>query len=238
MASRSSSETLQPHDPEKDMLLAGSEDYNVSSIPLASKRSSSMLRLLVAWLGILSFISGSLVIYILFPHHSHASEYASVSGMTPSSSSHLDSASSSLSCGSTISEALSRGCVFDVMSFLWVPTPCYDAELTNEFLAARDWHFYSKYHGNSTNGELTIDQVKSGEYDAFVPWEYHLVHCTFQWRKMHRALAKQGPLDSYLANYNHTLHCEEMLWRGEWHGREVVNTKISRQYVSCGYHEL
>ncbi|KAL9109186.1 MAG: hypothetical protein Q9227_006111 [Pyrenula ochraceoflavens] len=151
-----------------------------------------------------------------------------------------------LDCGSTPSTARAAGCVFDILSFGWLPPACVDSELTAAFLAARDWKWFTSFHGPDDNSHthtagdvaltpITTETMLTGEHDAWVPWELQAVHCTFLWRKMHRAMLRGWPLEEGVASYNHTLDCQEMLWRGHWLGNDVVNTRIIRGYPRCGY---
>jgi hypothetical protein len=38
-------------------------------------------------------------------------------------------------CGRLIEEAKDQGCKFDVLTDLWVPSPIFDGELTEEYLS-------------------------------------------------------------------------------------------------------
>jgi hypothetical protein len=245
MASRTSSETLPTDQHEKEMLLESSSPRPIPYWTPGGKSQKTTTRLLVAWLALLSFFSGSLLVYTIVRNTAPiqpsvitalpASQGRQPALLTAATSPPLISETSPpLDCGRTVDEAKAAGCIFDVMSFHWVPPQCYDAEITEGFLAARNWSFYSKYHGTEED-IIPLETIREGHMSAWVPWEYHPVHCTFQWRKMHRAYAAGNPLDSALGNYNHTLHCQEMLWRGAWYGRWVVNTKVERKFVSCGY---
>ena len=72
-------------------------------------------------------------------------------------------------------------------------------------------------------------------------WDYHKLHCTDMWRKMHRAILGKAGMDSYIRNYRHTEHCEEILTRAGMEmtmtGQKDVSkglTVIRRKFVSCG----
>lgn len=234
------------HEPEKQILLDGQDRIGLWNASLARSQKRT-IRFLVAWLAILSILSTSLLVYNFIPHGNKSTVPASndfttvvpASGRAPlltaaTAPPLINENSPPLDCGRNVDEAKAAGCIFDVMSFHWVPPQCYDEEITEGFLAARDWHWYTKYHGNESD-IIPFETIREGQASAWVPWEYHPVHCTFQWRKMHRAFAAGMPLDSALANYNHTLHCQDMLWRGEWEGRWLINTKVERKFVSCGY---
>ncbi|OJJ47404.1 hypothetical protein ASPZODRAFT_16085 [Penicilliopsis zonata CBS 506.65] len=132
-------------------------------------------------------------------------------------------------CGTSIAEARKHGCHFDPMSFSWLPPRCYDVELSAEFLQRSDWEWYL-----DAKGMLPVprETVLAGEHESlYVSWEYHLVHCTYAWRKMHRAVMMQVPLDGYIRQYAHTEHCERMLLRQgvDWN---TTNTIIQTKFVS------
>jgi hypothetical protein len=139
-------------------------------------------------------------------------------------------------CGNSSDSALSRGCHFDVMSFSWSLPDCFDEELMEQFLRHRDWHWYRE-----DGGEVSAWDVRAGPFDyLFVSQEYHVVHCTFMWRKMHRAVLARRKIDSYVGNYTHTVHCEKRLYDREALLRSgpgfdsEVNTVIVTKYPTCG----
>lgn len=111
------------------------------------------------------------------------------------------------SCGDTAEEARARGCTFDVMSFAWQTPECYDAALVEEFIGWETWDFYD-WEDDSIS--VPFHTIMRGEQSAWVSWQYHLVHCTFMWRQMHRAY-ERGWIDSHLDKYNHTVHCQDVL---------------------------
>ena len=77
----------------------------------------------------------------------------------------------------------------------------------------------------------------TGEHlGLYVSWEYHLRHCTAMWKKLHRAIRGEGKtaVDSYIANYEHTKHCEHMLLGRRGLGLDEVNTVIETKFPDCG----
>jgi hypothetical protein len=133
-------------------------------------------------------------------------------------------------CGTSPAEARSLGCQFDAMSFSWLPSGCYDAELVDDFLALRDWEWFYDAAGQHA---IPKEEVLKGELtDLIVTREYHLFHCTYQWRKMHRGMVK-GVIDSYIANYEHTAHCEHMLTEGV--PMNTTDTVIVMKFPQCQY---
>lgn len=134
-----------------------------------------------------------------------------------------------LDCGNSPSEALASGCSFDVMSFAWLPAACFDGELMNDFLSLRNWVWYRDQSGSETADPVAVAR---GQYDQlFVTQEYHMYHCTYMWRKMHRAVQRGLPLDGYIGSMGHTEHCEEMLVHQA--PLNSTNAIIVSKYVKC-----
>lgn len=136
-------------------------------------------------------------------------------------------------CGRTVEEAIATGCKFDPMSFSWLPPACFDGDLIEHFLSVKDWRWYSEASNSSSVG---FDIVQRGEHPwLWVTREFHLYHCTYQWRKMHRAILQGRPMDAYIGNYTHTGHCEHVLVKeGDPLGWDIVDVQIRRKFVTCG----
>ncbi|KAF4906801.1 hypothetical protein CGCVW01_v012753 [Colletotrichum viniferum] len=144
-------------------------------------------------------------------------------------------------CGATPSAARAAGCLFDLISFNWLPPACHDAALASTFEAElRAAGDLAWYRDMNRTAPLTRDQIMTGEYTGvYVSLAYHLRHCTAMWRRMHRALMQGGGglgrVDSYIWGYHHTLHCEETLLghRNETEA-EVFTTEVRIKYPDCG----
>ncbi|TDZ36524.1 hypothetical protein C8035_v008232 [Colletotrichum spinosum] len=140
-------------------------------------------------------------------------------------------------CGSNPQEARQKGCRFDVISFCWLPSQCYDAQLSREFDEANHLEWF--LDPNRTE-PLTHEQIMTGEYTGlYVNWEYHVRHCTAMWKKMHRAIIRENgqgvkAIDGYMGVYEHTKHCEHMLLAGRNIAPDVINTRIAVKYPDCG----
>ncbi len=138
-------------------------------------------------------------------------------------------AAATTDCGGSPAEARARGCKFDIMSFSWLPSECYDDQLHLNSAICGLGKWYSD--PNSTESVVPEDIVKLGEHEyLYVSAEYHFFHCTFMWRKMHRVALGLGSMDSYIYNYNHTTHCETML-----HDKSsmVIDSTIFTKYPEC-----
>lgn len=138
-------------------------------------------------------------------------------------------------CRKTADEARAHGCVFDVISFCWLHPRCYDSELSERFNHTRQWEWF--LDPNRTQ-PLTHQEIITGEYtDLFVNWEYHLLHCTAMWEKMHRALLQpdeKKAIDSYISSYDHTKHCAQMLLGDRDVQLDAINTIIRIKFPDCG----
>lgn len=137
-------------------------------------------------------------------------------------------------CGRSVAEARSLGCLFDPTSFSWLKSECFDEALTMEFLDAEDWHWYfdmEKQH------EANRASVLAGDHELlFVDPIYHLQHCTYMWRKLHRAVLNGSVVDGYIGSYKHTVHCGSLLvnkggLKGSSSGRATV--LITAKYPAC-----
>lgn len=137
-------------------------------------------------------------------------------------------------CGTSPEEARQKGCHFDIVSFCWLPTECYDPELSDAFEKAGELGWF--LDPNRTQS-LTREQIMTGEYTGlYVNWDYHLRHCTAMWKKLHRAVLGMGnqAIDSYIGAYEHTKHCEHMLLSDRSIPLHVINTRIAVKYPDCG----
>lgn len=137
-------------------------------------------------------------------------------------------------CGSTAQEARARGCHFDVISFCWLPDACYDEELSTTFDNITTWEWF--LDPNRTQ-PIAHEEAMTGEYTGlYVNWEYHLRHCTFMWKKLHRAVLGTGKsaIDGYIGPLAHTEHCSEMLLQDRDVGFDAINTIILVKFPDCG----
>ena len=73
------------------------------------------------------------------------------------------------------------------------------------------WKFFLDSPGRI---EVPLSVAMTGEHELYFTQEYHFTHCTYMWRQMHRAYSVLGYIDSHLANWRHTLHCQRVLLAG------------------------
>lgn len=124
-------------------------------------------------------------------------------------------------CGSDAKTAQANGCIFEVLSFAWLPPECHDHEAEKDFLASGNWSWFAHTPGVSADSlrdlplgglpplpPLSLDQIRQGtHHGVHVTWGYHVTHCTYIWQKMHRALLRGKFVDSYMMEMEHTKHC-------------------------------
>jgi hypothetical protein len=128
------------------------------------------------------------------------------------------------------------------MSFSWLPATCADPKLTAEFLGMRNWTWWLDA---DTSVAVPFEEVSVGEHrELFVTREYHMYHCTYMWRKLHRGLLRgqdkahgRGVVDTYIGEYGHTAHCEMMLLGMEGDGgaidKAATDTAILMKFPQC-----
>jgi hypothetical protein len=129
------------------------------------------------------------------------------------------------SCGSDPATARARGCTFDLISFAWQTPECYDASLVADFADWETWTYYTEEGGERSNTTVAQEVVLLGEQNMWITWHFHLVHCTFIWRQMHRAF-ERGWIDSHADNYNHTKHCQKALLRGTGYDEDFTRAPV------------
>jgi len=134
------------------------------------------------------------------------------------------------SCGRSPAEARLRGCNFDISSFAWLTSECYDDSLAQEFISWSNWTWYTSEEPDD-NTQVSFEEARLGEKDTYVDWNYHMVHCTFMWRQQHQA-TENGWIGRHLVNYEHTKHCQHSLLMNTYENRNV-RTPAVIMYPHC-----
>jgi hypothetical protein len=134
-------------------------------------------------------------------------------------------------CGSTLEEAQALGCHWDLLAAAWLPPACIDQELTEDFRAQGPWRYFADREGTQelVEEELQYRVGKGNEY--YTSLRYHKTHCSYQWRKMHRAMERGTKIENKLADYHHTMHCGYVqMQQGDM---EDLMTKITVELMTC-----
>jgi hypothetical protein len=132
-------------------------------------------------------------------------------------------------CGQTASEAIEKGCIFDIMSMAWQSPECYDPDLAEEFADLGPWTFYSSPDGRQI---LPYEQVSQTGQISWTTRRYFMQHCIFGWKAMHRAWQRGWRMDSNLASIEHTELCSRVLQNTSI-PLDQITTRIHVDFPSC-----
>jgi hypothetical protein len=137
-------------------------------------------------------------------------------------------------CGGSPDIARARGCRFELHNFAWVPSECYDEDLSQEWYDKYDWLMTRDRNGKQV---ITKEEAQKGDVAAvWVTWPQHVTHCGLVWRKYHRSIMFNRPMDNWTNSYFHTNHCGEMTVKWDFlknssSGLDVLHLK----YPTCDY---
>jgi len=142
--------------------------------------------------------------------------------------------SSSSLCGNTTSQARSRGCEFDLLSYSWLPPQCLDRETSAEFRtwilspdrSLGSWPFFTNdaFTSQVPNEDALSERILP--LMTYTTWEEHLGHCVFLARRIYRSMNGSFGMDPHFGNYGHTVHCTDEVLKGIKEDQEG-NPKIS-----------
>lgn len=130
-------------------------------------------------------------------------------------------------CGTTADEARARGCVFETTGFTWLPKECHDKDTEEEFLSFIQKHEINLYRDTNYTDVVSIEEIRLGNgpgcescptliytfllltIAVFVRQQYHVTHCQFLLKKLHRLSASGRMVDGQIMPTHHTEHCIE-----------------------------
>jgi hypothetical protein len=109
-------------------------------------------------------------------------------------------------CGRNPSEAVARGCQFDIIATAWLPSDCIDFELADEFVKVHPWNYYPD--PNRTDTFPTEPNVLGAQTGIiYTTHRWHVAHCLYMWKKLNRALINGWKTDAETVQQGHTDHC-------------------------------
>lgn len=120
----------------------------------------------------------------------------------------------SCSCGgTTVAEALSRGCIFTPLALGWLPPQCLDMELSDDFdkqgpLPGGEWPYWAELNGTTrlTREEMGLLAEVGGVF--YTTQEWHIMHCMYTWRKHYRSKFTGVTVERRSNGIDHIHHCE------------------------------
>ncbi|TVY27468.1 hypothetical protein LHYA1_G003188 [Lachnellula hyalina] len=133
-------------------------------------------------------------------------------------------------CGLDAATAKKNGCIFDLLTMSWLAPECYDEELSEEFLEVASEPFF--YDMEGTKPIKDYNELSEVTQMVYTTRRYHIFHCSYGWRMMHRALVRGGVLESGLSGYHHTEHCTDQLMNQTIPYDKVI-TKINIDFPDC-----
>ena len=141
-------------------------------------------------------------------------------------------------CGNSSSEAEALGCRFQLWSYAWVPEPCFDPVLEEDWIEMQPqpsptgWQYFEDFNGTRV---VDVDVVLRGRSERlYTTWGQHLWHCAFTWRKVLRNLNGSGvKLTERDLQYDHTAHCSDMAVMGSDWSFDMINDMLVLGFLEC-----
>ena len=135
-------------------------------------------------------------------------------------------------------------CIFDPMTFAFLPRECHDEVLTSDFLLSipddvGQYFVNASVESRSLSTSEMEEGVENGTMkDIWVQQSWWRWHCVYMWRKMHRGLMK-GVLDDYVASVGHTNHCSGVLLNQDIAGlngdEDASLVRVQVKFSGCLY---
>lgn len=128
-------------------------------------------------------------------------------------------------CGASLAGFKANGCVFDPLSYAWMPNRCEDHATSEEFRSWLSdlrrnlgaWPFFTEMSGGSS---LARNRIASEEdfgnrwgMDVWSSKEEHLAHCMFLFLHVSRVALGEAPLRTS-DTFPHAEHCFHAIWKG------------------------
>jgi hypothetical protein len=115
-------------------------------------------------------------------------------------------------CGSSISEAFSRSCVYDTLATAWLPPYCRDDELTAEFDRSGpgldgSWPYFADKDGKIPINKSQIAALGPTEGSFWSSRDWHVAHCFFYWQKYIRMRDTGAVMEKRFDMIEHVQHC-------------------------------
>ena len=125
----------------------------------------------------------------------------------------------SLSCscgGTTVADALARGCIFTPLAIAWLPPHCIDQALSDEFDVSGpgpggSWDYFADPQGTATLNRTEVGLLADRHDGVFYASQnWHITHCTFTWRKHYRSKTTGVTIERRSNGLDHIGHCEKI----------------------------
>ena len=118
----------------------------------------------------------------------------------------------SCSCGgTTVAEAVSRGCKFTPLAIAWLPPQCLDEELADDFDKAGPggkWEYWADLNATTPITREEVGMLADTGGVFYTTQEWHVMHCMYTWRKHYRSKWTRVTIENRSNGIKHIHHCE------------------------------
>ncbi|OJD26289.1 hypothetical protein ACJ73_02329 [Blastomyces percursus] len=143
-------------------------------------------------------------------------------------------------CGNTSTQARKLGCRFDMISFSWQHTDCWDETLYVNFLA----RYKNTWYWETLDGKpVPVDEVLAGHHQVLnTTWGFYIVHCLYAMERtaqsssssqLTRVGARRQLLENWSAPYLHAKQCMLDLMNPGRHARATMMTTARMWHSAC-----
>lgn len=137
-------------------------------------------------------------------------------------------------CGKDRHEAKAAGCHYDLLATRWYNDDCYHPDVMQEFFD--EMEFETFYQDPEFTTPASKELALSGDWDLLWPvHSFHIMHCLYQFRRLHKAILEHRSIDDDVLSYGHTLHCTRMImnWPNEIRWGKNTTTIIDSRVSYC-----
>lgn len=120
------------------------------------------------------------------------------------------SAMNSRPCGNSSAEARANGCVFNQLTWSWIPKSC-PSYADKEFKEYRDWKYYADLQGDVPANDDIWEKVYNNEMRLYTVKGEHMTHCVHLLLSMAQVVRDGSPTIPKLREYDHIKHCADHL---------------------------
>lgn len=139
-----------------------------------------------------------------------------------------------IDCGTSITEALQRGCTYDQLTLRWLPENCSRVGL-QEYMdasAPAGWKYWLDNEGMKPVQDISLYVNGTALYTTE---REHLTHCAYQLIRAASGLQSRGPLDTRARDFNHNHHCSMRLLGAAMQspGLDEITTFVHNKLGAC-----
>lgn len=113
-------------------------------------------------------------------------------------------------CGNSSTEARANGCVFNQLTWSWIPKSC-PSYADQDFKEYRDWKYYADLKGEVEANSDIWEKVYNNEMPLYTVKGEHMTHCVHLLLSMAQVVRDDSPTIPKLREYGHIKHCADHL---------------------------